>query len=84
MLNLHNFPHHFQAYSWKAKHALYGYPDDAFPKFEWIVTLEKRFEWLKINCECKSTTSIYLLKEMIQWGGSQNGTLQKFEDVREK
>jgi hypothetical protein len=24
--------------------------------------------------------SAYILKEMIQWGGSQNGTLQKFED----
>lgn len=28
----------------------------------------------------KKTASIYLIKEMIEWGGSQNGVLQKFND----
>ncbi|WP_156409887.1 hypothetical protein [Duganella sp. Root198D2] len=80
MIDVHNFADQFRAYSWNGKHSLYGYPEDAFPRFEWIVTLEKRFEWLRINCDSEKTASVYLIKEMIQWGGSQNGTLQKFED----
>lgn len=80
MPDINNFAAHFRAYEWNAKHSLYGYPEDSFPKFEWLAALEKRFDWLKINCESKNTASVYLIKEMIQWGGSQNGTLQKFED----
>lgn len=80
MLNINNFPNYFRAYSWNAKHSLYGYPEDAYPKFEWVAVLENRFDWIKTNCKSKNTASVYLLKEMIQWGGSQNGTLQKFED----
>lgn len=84
MLDINKFPDYFRAYSWDAKHSLYGYPADAYSKFEWILSLEKRFEWLRLHCKSDHTASIYLLKEMIQWGGSQNGTLQKFEDGIEK
>ncbi|AGX88317.1 hypothetical protein [Candidatus Symbiobacter mobilis] len=80
MPDLNNFPQYFRKYSWDAKHALYGYPADKYDQFEWIASLERRFNWLRKNCEKGKTASIYLLKEMIQWGGSQNGTLQKFED----
>lgn len=84
MPELSKFPEYFRSYSWSAKHALYGYSADKYDQFEWIASLEKRFDWLKRNCKTESTASIYLLKEMIQWGGSQNGTLQKFEDGLEK
>ena len=80
MPNLNKFPDYFRTYSWNAKHVLYGYPADAYSKFEWISSLERRFNWLRLNCKSDNTASIYLIKEMIQWGGSQNGTLQKFED----
>lgn len=80
MPNLKKFPEYFRAYTWDAKHSLYGYPKDSYEKFEWINSLERRFDWLKLHCKREDTASIYLLKEMIQWGGSQNGTLQKFED----
>lgn len=84
MPDLEKFPDYFRAYSWDAKHSLYGYPADTYEKFEWIASLEKRFQWLKCNCKTKNTASIYLLKELIQWGGSQNGTLQKLEDGSER
>ncbi|MFC7297914.1 hypothetical protein [Herminiimonas aquatilis] len=80
MLNLNSFPEYFRSYSWDKKHHLYGYPPDNFEKFEWILSLERRFEWLKHHGTNKPTASIYLFREMIQWGGSQNGVLQKFED----
>lgn len=80
MPNLNNFPKYFRSYRWDAKHALYGYPADKFKEFEWIFSLERRFAWLRLHCGSNNTASIYLIKEMIQWGGSQNGTLQKFED----
>lgn len=80
VIDLHKFPDYFRAYSWDAKHELYGYPADTYSQFEWMLSLEKRFGWLKSNYKIKNTASIYLVKEMIQWGGSQNGTLQKFED----
>lgn len=82
MPNLNNFPSYFRAYSWADKHSLYGYPADSFPNFEWISALERRFCWLVNNCGTQHTTSIYLVQEMIQWGGSQNGFLQKFDDGR--
>lgn len=80
MPDLHNFPEYFCSYIWDAKHALYGYPADNYEQFEWISSLERRFAWLRLHCRSHNTASIYLIKEMIQWGGSQNGTLQKFED----
>ncbi|XLZ69424.1 hypothetical protein ABT364_23270 [Massilia sp. SR12] len=80
MADIANFANHFRAYNWDAKHQLYGYPGDAYPQFSWIASLEQRFAWLRANCESQGTASIYLIREMIQWGGSQNGTLQKFEE----
>lgn len=80
MLDLRKFPDYFRSYNWQAKHCLYGYPADSYPKFEWVTSLEERFNWLRMHCEREKTASIYMIKEMIQWGGSQNGILQKFED----
>jgi len=80
VVDLNKFPDYFRAYRWGAKHELYGYPADTYDHFEWMLSLEKRFGWLKSNYKIKNTASIYLVKEMIQWGGSQNGILQKFED----
>jgi hypothetical protein len=80
LYDLKQFPDYFRKYKWDAKHSLYGYPPDEFSEFNWIASLEYRFDWLKNNYANKTTSSIYLLKEMIQWGGSQNGVLQKFED----
>lgn len=84
MPSLEKFPEYFRSYSWNKKHALYGYPADTYRKFEWISSLERRFDWLRLHCKSENTASIYLIKEMIQWGGSQNGTLQKLEDGVEK
>lgn len=78
--NLNRFPDYFRAYVWEDKHNLYGYQADSFPDFNWIESLERRYGWLRTNCSTKRTASIYLMQEMIQWGGSQNGILQKFED----
>lgn len=77
---LNSFPGYYQNYYWESKHRLYGYPADSYPDFSWIASLENRFVWLRENSKAKNTTSIYLLREMIEWGGSQNGVLQKFED----
>jgi hypothetical protein len=77
---LNNFPMYYMEYSWEGKHKLFGYPADSFPDFSWIKSLEKRFNWLRENCEVSNTASIYLIREMIEWGGSQNGVLQKFSD----
>jgi hypothetical protein len=78
--DIKKFPEYFRAYSWNKKHKLFGYPADKYDDFLWILSLENRFQWLKSNCVTGKTASVYLLKEMIQWGGSQNGALQKFED----
>jgi hypothetical protein len=80
MPDLKKFPDYFCSYRWGAKHSLFGYPADSYDRFEWIASLERRFEWIRTNCGKEHNAAIYLLKEMIQWGGSQNGTLQKFED----
>lgn len=80
MPDLKKFPDYFRVYSWNKKHKLFGYPEDRFDEFRWIHSLEDRFQWLKANCVSGDTASVYLLKEMIQWGGSQGGALQKFED----
>lgn len=70
----------YKDYCWEGKHALFGYPADRFPEFRWIGSLEQRFAWLATNAVIKKTASKYLIREMIEWGGSQNGTLQKFDD----
>lgn len=80
MPDVQKFPDYFRAYHWNDKHRLFGYPADVYPSFSWINVLEQRFKWLRANCTKTGTASIYLLKEMLQWGGSQNGVLQKFED----
>lgn len=77
---LNNFPEYYQNYSWEGKHRLFGYPADSYPDFPWIASLEARFIWLRENSQARNTASIYLLREMIEWGGSQNGVLQKFTD----
>lgn len=78
--NLSKFPDYFRSYNWKSKHSLYGYPPDAYLKFDWMISLEQRFSWLRNNIESERTAGLYLLKEMIHWGGNQNGLLQKFEE----
>ena len=68
-----DFPQYFMGYRWEDKHHLFVYPADQYPEFGWISSLEPRFSWLKSNHKQKHTAAIYLLTEMIQWGGSQNG-----------
>ena len=79
-MELNSFPDYYKEYSWNGKHKLFGYPEDSYPNFQWINSLEKRFIWLRDNSENKKTASRYLVQEMIEWGGSQNGVLQKFND----
>ncbi|MCX5805307.1 MAG: hypothetical protein NT010_04455 [Proteobacteria bacterium] len=79
-LKLTRFPDYYQQYSWNGKHKLFGYPADSYPDFHWIDSLEKRFIWLRNNSLEQNTASKYLIQEMIEWGGSQNGVLQKFND----
>jgi hypothetical protein len=80
MPDITRFPEYFRGYSWDSKHRLYGYPADTFADFAWINSLECRFKWLKNNHLSAHTASLYLVREMVQWGGSQNGVLQKFDD----
>ena len=77
---LTRFPCYFQNYVWDSKHKLFGYPEDRFGGFEWIASLERRFGWLKSNSSVENTASIFLIEEMIQWGGDQNGVSRKFSD----
>jgi hypothetical protein len=73
-------PEYYKNYRWSGKHKLFGYPPDTFPEFLWIASLEKRFAWVVSNYSANNSASKYLLQEMIEWGGSQNGILQKFND----
>jgi len=77
---LQSFPIYYQQYSWDGKHKLFGYPADSHPNYSWISSLEGRFTWLRKNARTENTAAIYLLREMIEWGGSQNGVFQKFAD----
>lgn len=79
-MELTKFPDYYQQYSWNGKHKLFGYPSDSYPDFHWINSLEERFIWLCNNSAKENTASKYLIKEMIEWGGSQSGVLQKFND----
>lgn len=74
----HDLAAAYKAYVWDAKHNLYGYPSDAYPEFRWMHSLEQRFAWLRQHAATEAAP--YLFQEMIQWGGSQNGVLQKIED----
>jgi hypothetical protein len=95
IMKIEEFPSYYKTYKWERKHHLFGYPPDTYPNFSWIKSLETRFDWLRRNFLTlkneeqengieksvkKKTVSIYLIKEMIEWGGSQNGVLQKFND----
>ncbi|MDP1666160.1 MAG: hypothetical protein Q8L79_13695 [Methylobacter sp.] len=79
-MDLTKFPDYYKNYNWDGKHKLFGYPTDKYPNFSWMASLETRFIWLRNNSESSNTASQYLLKELIEWGGSQNGVLQKFND----
>lgn len=81
MIDYSKFPEYYMKYVWSGKHALFGYPPDSFPEFHWIASLEKRFQWVARNYAKNKSASKYLLQEMIEWGGSQNGVLQKFNDA---
>jgi hypothetical protein len=80
MIDFKKFPEYYKNYDWSGKHKLFGYPPDAFPEFRWIASLENRFGWVVHNYSANNSASKYLLQEMIEWGGSQNGVLQKFND----
>ncbi|MBI4643947.1 MAG: hypothetical protein HY790_11505 [Deltaproteobacteria bacterium] len=80
MIDLRKFPEYYKNYVWSGKHKLFRYPPDAFPEFRWIACLENRFAWVVRNYAENNSASKYLLQEMIEWGGSQNGVLQKFND----
>lgn len=80
-MDLQLFPNYYEQYRWNGKHKLFGYPADSFPEFNWIASLEARFSWLRNNSSLEQTASKYLVQEMIEWGGSQNGVLQKFNDA---
>jgi hypothetical protein len=80
MIDYSKFPEYYKNYVWSGKHKLFGYPPDAFPEFLWIASLENRFAWVVRNYSANQSASKYLLQEMIEWGGSQNGILQKFND----
>ncbi len=81
MIDYDRFPEYYKNYAWSGKHMLFGYPPDSFPEFNWIASLEKRFQWVAKNWAANNSASKYLLQEMIEWGGSQNGVLQKFNDA---
>jgi hypothetical protein len=80
MNDLANFPERFKAYFWEDKHPRHGYPADQFPNFEWIASLERRFAWLRRNCQTRQTAAIYLIEEMMHWGGTQSRSLQRLRD----
>jgi len=77
-MDVGQLPTYYKAYSWSDKHSLFGHPPDTYPAFEWIRSLERRFLWYRQN---PGAAPLYLVREMIQWGGSQNGVLEKFDDA---
>lgn len=85
-MKVSEIPTYYEAYEWDGKHYQFGYPPDGHPDFFWISSLEERFKYVRENRKVlergfkEYNSPIYLIKEMIQWGGSQNGVLQKFED----
>jgi hypothetical protein len=81
MIDYSKFTEYYMSYNWSGKHKLFGYPPDTFPEFRWIASLEMRFAWVVSNYSSNESASRYLLQEMIEWGGSQNGILQKFNDA---
>jgi len=79
-VDIQDLPAAFQQYRWEKKHALYGFEADCYPNFRWIHSLETRFAWVRNRPNEEFEAPVFLLREMIQWGGSQNGVLQKFDE----
>ncbi len=77
-MDVGQFPAYYKAYSWSDKHSLFGYPPDLYPEFEWIRSLERRFLRYRRS---RGAAPLYLVREMVQWGGSQNGVLEKFDNA---
>jgi hypothetical protein len=77
-MDVRRFTDYYRAYVWSDTHGLSGYPPDQYPAFEWIKSLEKRFLHYRSDPE---VTPLFLIREMIQWGGSQNGVLEKFDNA---
>ena len=77
-MDLSRFPGYYKAYFWHDKHGLFGYPADSYPNFHWIQSLERRFLHYRQHSD---SVPLFLIKEMIQWGGSQNGVLEKFDNA---
>jgi len=76
-MDVDRFPEWYKAYCWEGRsHALFGYPPDQYPAFEWISSLEKRFLHYRQHPD---PAPLFLVREMIQWGGNQNGVLDKFD-----
>jgi len=79
-MDVQNLATAFQEYRWENKHPLFGFEPDSFPAFSWIASLEKRFAWVRQQTADEFEAPILLVREMIQWGGSQNGILQRFDE----
>jgi hypothetical protein len=77
-MDIRRFPEWYKAYYWQDKHSLFGYPPDQYPTFEWINSLERRFLHYR---NCPDSAPLFLVREMILWGGSQNGVLEKFDNA---
>ncbi|MFL9954409.1 hypothetical protein PQR21_23740 [Paraburkholderia nemoris] len=75
-VQIYEIPELYKRYRWCNRHGLWGYGADKFPHFEWINSLERRFSRIE---RAPSEAPIYLFREMIHWGGSQNGVLENFE-----
>ncbi|WP_207002103.1 hypothetical protein [Trinickia mobilis] len=76
-IEINDIPDLYKRYRWHNRHSLWGYDTDQFPSFEWISSLERRFA--RVVAVPPAETPVYLIREMIHWGGSQNGVLEKFE-----
>ena len=72
----------YRHYRWDKKHSLFGYPPDQYPEFRWMKSLETRFCWLMKSVQLTNAkpNALHLFREMVHWGGNQNGILQKFDD----
>jgi hypothetical protein len=73
------FPHLFRHYEWSGSHSDFGNLPDCYPGFCWIDSLESRFANLRYQHIPEGIVAHYLLKEMVLWGGNQNGLLERFK-----
>jgi hypothetical protein len=79
-MKLTEFPKMFRAYRWAGRHHDFGYPPDEYDAFQWMSSLEQRFEYMRKSFLARPTGAIYLFRELILWGDRKQGVLQKFED----